>query len=184
MEPRNRLVVLALALLSAAPLRAGVLLTQKQALDLAFPGGQKVERETAYLTADQVKQAENLGRVKVEQRVWTYYVGRSSAGVTGYAFFETHQVRTMPETFMAVLEPDGAVRSVEILSFMEPDDYKPMPRWLRQFQGKTAAEPPLLHRNLRGQTGASLTSQALSDGVRRVLAVHGIIMDAQKGKKR
>ena len=159
----------------AAPAHARLLLTQKEALALAFPDGAAVERETAYLSADEAKAAEKAGRVKVDSRVWTYYVGISSRGPTGYAYFETHVVRSLTETFMAVLEPDGRVRLVELLAFAEPEDYKPDPRWLKQFGAKSLRDDLLVGRAIRNQTGASLTSQALTDGVRRVLAVHAVI---------
>ncbi len=142
---------------------------------MAFPGGPTVERRTAYLSAEQVERAQEAGHVKIDSRVWSYYVGIGSQGVAGYAYFETHRVRTMPETFMAVLEPSGALRFVELLAFLEPDDYLPRPRWLGQFRGKVLDDELLVRRGIRNITGASLTSQALTDGVRRVLAVHSVL---------
>lgn len=163
-----------LLLLATAPGEARLLLSQKEALALAFPGG-GVERRTAYLSDDEIKIAQEKARAKIESKVWVYYVGKSSAGVLGYAYFETHVVRTMPETFMAVLEPSGEVRFVELLSFAEPDDYLPRPRWLDQFRGRSLDRELMLRRAIRNMTGATLTSQALTDGVRRVMAVHELI---------
>lgn len=163
-----------LLLLCALPASARVLLSQKQALALAFPG-LAVERRTAYLNPEQVKRAREAGRVKVESRVWTYYVGISSKGVEGYAYFDTHVVRTMPETFMAVVEPGGRLRFVELLAFLEPDDYLPGPRWLGLFGGRRLDADLLVRRGIRNITGSSLTSQALTDGVRRILAVHAVL---------
>lgn len=169
---------LALVLLAAAPrAEAALLLTQKQALALAFPRGEAVERKTAYLSDEQVKQAQRDGKVKIESRVWTYYVGASSGQIAGYAYFDTHIVRTLPETFMAVVEPDGTLRSVELLAFAEPEDYKPGRRWLDQLKGKPR-EGFWVGRTIRNMTGASLTSQAMTDGVRRVMAVHALLHPA------
>lgn len=155
------------------PLQARVLLTQKEALALAFPSGETVERRTAYLTEEQRSAAQARGRVKVESLVWTYYVDRSSSGV--FAYFETHTVRTQSETFMAVLNSDGSVRFVEILAFAEPDEYRADARWLKQFSGRQAAAEFYLGRSLANRSGATLTSQALADGIRRVVSVHAII---------
>ena len=178
MGPGLRLRVLSAAalgsllLLAASPAAARVLLTQPQALALAFADGGKPERRTAYLTEAQRQAAEESGRVKIDARVWPYYVGVSSRGVTGYAYFDTHVVRSMPETLMVVLEPGGEVRAVEVLSFLEPDDYLPNARWLAQFRGKALKDDLVAHRGVRNLGGASLTSQAAADAVRRVLAVH------------
>lgn len=157
------------------PAQARVLLQKEQALRLAFPEPLQVERRTAYLTPEQVKAAQEAGRVKVDSLVWTYYVGRSSRGLEGYAYFETHTVRTMPETFMAVVEPTGSLRLVELLAFLEPEDYMPRPRWLSQFANKGLGPEIFLRRGIRNMTGASLTSQAVTDGIRRILAVHSVL---------
>ena len=168
-------LTLLLLLLCAVPASARLLLSQKQALALAFKPGILVERRTPYLSPEQVKRAQEAGRVKVESRIRTYYVGTSSRGVEGYAYFETHQVRTMPETFMAVVEPDGRLRFVELLAFLEPDDYLPRARWLDLFRGRRLDADLMVRRGIRNITGSSLTSQALTDGVRRVLAVHAVL---------
>lgn len=158
---------------------ARLLLSQKEALALAFPGG--AERRTAYLTDAQLKAAEEQARAKIDSKVWVYYVGKSSEGVLGYAYFETHRVRTMPETFMAVLEPSGEVRFVELLSFAEPDDYLPRPRWLDQFRGRPLDAELMVRRAIRNMTGATLTAHALTDGVRRAQAVHGVVRAGEDG---
>lgn len=162
----------------ASPAGARVLLRQEGALRLAFPDAQP-ERRTAYLTQEQVERAQDLGRVRVESRVWIYYVARSSAQETTYAYFETHTVRTMPETFMAVLDGAGELRFVELLAFHEPDDYLPSARWLRQFDGRALGGGLMVRRGIRNIAGASLTSQSLTDGVRRILAVHAILHGAK-----
>jgi hypothetical protein len=183
MEPRPRLHVLTAALLlCAAPAGARLLLSQKQALALAFPAG-KYERKVAYLTDDERKAAENDGQVKIEARMWPYYVGVSSTGAVSYAYFDTHVVRTQSETFMAVLDEKGAVRSVELLAFAEPDDYIPGEKWRAQFKDKSARDGLFVGRAIRNITGASLTSQALTEGVRRVLAVHRLLLQSIKAKK-
>lgn len=186
MEPRRRLVVLIAALsagLLARPAAARVLLTQKQALALAFPSGEKIERKTAFLTPQQVRAAQEAARAKIDSRVWTYYVGVSSRGATGYAYFDSHVVRTAAETLMVVLEPSGEVRSVEVLSFLEPDDYLPNERWLGQFKQKGLKDDLVAHRGIRNLSGASLTSEAAAAAVRRVLAVQAQIQAAAPSEK-
>lgn len=157
------------------PAYGRVLLSQQQALALAFPAGAKVERRTAFLTENQRRAAQTAARTKVESRVWTYYVGVSSSGIVGTAYFESHPVRAESETFMVVVAPDGAVRFVEILAFSEPDEYRAPKPWLKQFQGRPLDDDLTLRRGLSNLTGASLTSEAVTRGVRRVLAVHQVL---------
>ena len=176
MEPRSRIHFLAAAVLvQAAPLagaawvQARVLLSQKDALALAFAGAAP-ERRTAFLTDTQAKAAEDAAQAKLESKVWTYYVAGSMT-----AYFESHPVRTMNETIMVVVGAGGAVQFVEILSFAEPDDYRASKRWLRQFPEKRLDEDLALRRGLRNIAGATLTAEAVSRGVRRALAVHQVL---------
>ena len=184
MEPRRRLLVLTAAVVAglAGPASARVLLTREQALKLAFPSDPAPEKRTAYLSREEAAGAAKAARAKVDDLLWTYYVGRSSDGAQGYAYFDSHVVRSADETMMIVLEADGTVRSVEVLSFLEPDDYLPNSRWLGQFKRKRLQDDLLVHRGVRNLSGASLTSEAASASIRRVLAVHAVIRAAEKVK--
>lgn len=173
MEPRSRLHLLAAAaIVQAAPIagavqaQARVLLSQKDALALAF-GNSKPERRTVFLNEQQAKMVEAAARAKLESKIWTYYVSGSTT-----AYFESHPVRTMNETIMVVVGSDERVRFVEILSFAEPDDYIASRPWLRQFMEKPLGEDLALRRGLRNIAGATLTAEAVAKGVRRALAVH------------
>ena len=148
-----------------------MLLSQKKALELAFPHGAP-ERRTAFLSEDQIRAVQSGARSKLESLVWTYYAGAAPGDEGVVAYFETHPVRTMDETFMVVVGPDGRVRFVEMLAFAEPDDFLAPPRWLKQFDGRPLDDELALRRGLRNITGATLTAEAVAQGVRRVLAVH------------
>ena len=162
-------------LLTAIEGQARLLLTQKQALGLAFPAGMAVERKTAFLTDDQKKEAERLAKAKVDSTVWTYYAGRSSGTAAGWAYFDRVVVRTMPATVMAAVAPDGTLLFLEVLSFDEPDDYKATPHWLEQFKGRPLDGDLRVGGLLRNQTGATLTSAAFTEAARRMLAVHAVL---------
>lgn len=178
MEPRTRLHLLAAAVVQAAPLvgaartQARVLVSQKDALAMAF-GSAAPERRTAFLTDAQAKAAEEAAQAKLESKMWTYYVSGSTT-----AYFESHPVRTMNETIMVVVDGDARVKFVEILSFAEPDDFKASPRWLGQLNGRTLDPDLAPRRALKNIAGATLTAEAVSRGVRRALAVHRVLHPA------
>ena len=81
-------------------------------------------------------------------------------------------MRTLPETLMVVVDPQGKVARVEVLAFAEPEDYLPPGRWYGQFLGQGLSDELALGHHIRGVTGASLTARATTDAVRRVLAIH------------
>ena len=164
------LFVLALSCMHVSAL-SQVYLTKDDALKQYFPSASSIDRKTIFLTEKQAEAIRSRAKARIESRIVTYYVARSGNGVDGYAFFETHVVRTMPETFVVVLSPGGAVRAVEILAFHEPEDYLPPRRWLTLFQGKTIKSDLWLKRGIQNIVGATLSAQGITEGVRTVLSI-------------
>lgn len=175
-----RLLPVVLAILVPSAAGAGVYLTQEQALKLAFPKATAIERRTVFLTEEQVKSIQSVAKAKVESKIVAYYVGKGSKGIEGYAFFETHVVRTMPETFMAVITPDGTLRFVEMLAFYEPEDYVPPRKWLGLFSSKKLDETLWVKRGVRNIAGATLTAQAITQGVRKILAIFEVVVQKER----
>lgn len=164
------------AALVAAPARARVEMTQDEALRQAFPPPLEVERRTLYLDDAQAKQAGEAAGVPIEVRVVPYYVGRSAGVITGYAYFDTHLVRTLPETVMIRVTPAGAIVAIDIIAFDEPPEYRVTTRWLEQFRGRDADEAPRLPGAIRSLSGATLSARAVTDAARRVLALHRLFV--------
>lgn len=161
-------------------MRAQVFLTKDEALKRAFGPSASIERRTVFLTDEQVEQIRKRAKAKVESKIVTYYVGKTDTGVQGYAFFETHVVRTMPATYMVVVSPDATVRGVEILAFYEPEDYLPPARWLNQFDGQRLSDELWVKRSIRNISGATLSAHAITEGSRRILATFEVALQKEK----
>jgi len=67
------------------------------------------------------------------------------------------------------------VSRIEVLSFQEPEDYLPLPQWYAQFPGRPLEDELSLKRGIRPVAGATLTTNATLDAVRRVLALHRVL---------
>ncbi len=178
MHNRRAILVLVSAALFAVTLPAQVRMTREQALKASF-GEATIVRKTAFLTNEQVDAIQRAARAKVESKLVTYYVATTDRGAIGTAFLETMTVRTMPATFIIVVGPDTSIRSVEILAFHEPEDYMPSEQWMAQFGGKTQVDDLFLKRGIHAIAGATLSAQAISDAVRRVLATYAIVVAAE-----
>ena len=85
-------------------------------------------------------------------------------------------MRTLPEAFLIVLSPEGAVRMLRVLAFHEPLEYKPSDRWYDQFEDKSLAEPLRLGADVHGVVGATLSARATTRGVRRALALYEVVV--------
>lgn len=169
------LLLAALIVVLCGRAQAKVYATQAQAIRAAFPA-RTVARKTLFLSAEQAARIEALARVKVDSRVVTYYVARDESGAASVAFFDRGLVRTMPMTYAVVVKAMGEVERVEILSFDEPDDYLPPARWLGLYRGRPLNNDLAVGRGIPHITGASLTSQAVNDGVRRALATFAVAL--------
>ena len=165
-------ILLAVVLLLAGTAEARVLLTQDEAIQLAFPAPQTVERKTLYLDEAQAARAAQEAGAPVEVRVVPYYVGSQDGHVTGYAYFDTHLVRTLPETILVRLRPDGAIAAIDIVAFDEPDEYRTTPRWLQQFRGQGGPESGDLGTKIRSLTGATLSARAVTEAAKRIVTLH------------
>jgi Na+-translocating ferredoxin:NAD+ oxidoreductase RnfG subunit len=171
------LVVLSLGLtgLLASLTSAEVLMTEKAALERAFPG-LVPERRTLYLTKEQVAAVEKQARSKLPSAVITVFEARSGEGAPARAVLDTHVVRTMPETVLTVIEPDGRLRMALVLQFNEPPDYLPRERWLKALGGKALDDELWPGRGVPRVTGSTLTTQALTEAVRRSLALDAVVL--------
>jgi len=168
-------LVCALALLPAAS-QAKVFYSRSEALELAFPEADRVEDETLLLSDAQAERIESLSKSALESRLVRIYRGYRGAELLGYAFIDVHNVRTLPEAFLVVLNPEGAVRSLRVLAFHEPLEYMPTDRWYDQFENASGARALRLGRDVHGIVGATLSARATTRGVRRALALYEVLL--------
>jgi Na+-transporting NADH:ubiquinone oxidoreductase subunit NqrC len=69
------------------------------------------------------------------------------------------------------------VRGIEILEYRESYGHEIRnDAWRRQFAGKSAADPLRLEQDIRNISGATLSCRHVTDGVRRLLALHDIAL--------
>ncbi len=161
---------LVLSLWAPQPAAGGVLLTREEALELAFPGCE-VDRETHYLTRDERRRAAELAGARIDSRLVVRY--RSDCGGVGY--FDVHRVRTLAETVMVVVDSEGRVARLEVMSFFEPEEYIPRRSWYDQFLRLRLDSKLRLKRSIHAVTGATLTARATTDAVRRILALDQVL---------
>jgi len=164
--------VLFIVLMGYASVFAALFYSRKQAIKVAFPTSDKVDTVTLILTKDEQKALIRESASVIDSRIFSYYVGKKGGKILGYAFIETHVVRTMPEAIMTVLSPDGAVEKVFILAFYEPQEYMPSALWLKQFLGKTVKSNIRLNQGIQSITGATLSCRAITKGVKKNMAFY------------
>jgi Na+-translocating ferredoxin:NAD+ oxidoreductase RnfG subunit len=182
----NRSALLLSVLLSAGlagAAGAGVYHSQQEALELAFPDADRVEKKNHILEDAEVEAIEGLARSKLESRLVSLYTGWRGDAPLGYAVIDIHTVRTQPEAFIVVISPDGRVRSLRVLAFYEPQEYLPSERWLHQFDDKPLSDRLHLRADIHGIAGSTLSARAVTSAVRRALAFYEILVAPEPGAK-
>ena len=116
-----------------------------------------------------------LSGVEVRSKYVVAYEARSGQALSGVAFFDTHQVRTQPETAMVAIAPTGFVIRVEVVQFGEPQEYAAPERWIGQLSGQALSPRLSLKADVKPLSGASLTAQSLVDASRRALALFAVL---------
>lgn len=162
------------ALVAAAallPARARGQLAGKEeaAVRSVLPEAERVEAKDVVLTDEMVGRIERLARARVKERVVTFYTGLRGGAPTGYAVIHSHVVRTKRETLAITFEPDGRIRRITVLAFLEPEEYRPSPRWLAHFEGKGGGDRLATGQDIPPITGATLTARGVAEESRWLL---------------
>ena len=160
-----------LALISPA-CWATAYVTVEQAQQAIFPGAKLVKAPLTLTPAQREALLERSGVHEPfrEDRVW-----RVASG----GFFVVDDVVGKHEmiTYAVGIGRDGSVKRIEILEYRETYGHEiRQAAWRAQFVGKTAASPPRLNRDIVNISGATLSCKHVTDGVRRVLALHDLVL--------
>jgi Na+-translocating ferredoxin:NAD+ oxidoreductase RnfG subunit len=160
------------ALVVCAPAQATIYLSVEQAQAVMFPGA-TLTPEFVTLSPAQMKAIEKASDVNVlspSLRAW-----RVSSG----GWFIADQVVGKHEfiPFALAIDAKGAVKSVEILEYRETyGDQVRNESWRAQFTGKTKDAALKLGSDIRNISGATLSSRHITDGVKRLLATHALVL--------
>lgn len=147
-------------------------LTAEQAQQAIYPG----KSFTAFplsLTSAQRKAIENQSHVRLTGKppqLWR---------VSGGGWFMVDEVVGKHEfiTYAIGLTNEGKVKGIEIMDYRESYGRQVRdPQWRAQFTGKTKASPLKLDGDIKNISGATLSSRHLTEGVRRVLALHDVAL--------
>lgn len=174
-----RLLALISLIALAIPLSAKVFFSKEEALKKHFHDA-KIVRKTIFLTKDQLAQAEQLAGKKIPSALLYSYKAWKENQFIGTAYFDTHRVRTLPETLMVIIDPRGKIQDLEVLSFKEPQEYLPRKLWYEQFQGKSLSKKLYLGQEINAISGATLTARATTQAVRRSLALYQTLETTDK----
>lgn len=182
-EERAARIFLGVILLLHAAVCLAKTITREEALKQAFAGAE-IKSTMIFLTDQQMKEASEKAGNPIQSPLVARYTAVTNGEVVGRAYLDSHVVRTKKESLLITLNANGTVKRVEVVAFEEPPEYQPVQKWYDQFAGKSLSQDMSLKGEIRPVTGASLTSRATVEAVRRALAIDAILQDAQVEKKK
>ena len=164
-------------LFAPAPAFAVQYMTAEAAQKLMFPAATAFAPHPVKLDEAQRKTVEKAAGVRLrypEQPVW-----QATANGKPVGWFVLDEVYGKHEfiTYAVALDMNGTVRGVEILDYRETHGGQIVnPKWRAQFTGKHHGAPLKLDEDIGNISGATLSCKHISEGVRRVLAIHEVAL--------
>ncbi len=174
------LVTLALVAWSAAARADGPAAGKPDPLRAIFPDADRFDAADVLLSEDMARKLDTLARSRIPERMVTFYTARRANEVLGYGVLQSHVVRTKRETLLVAFEPDGRIRRIVVISFLEPPEYKPSERWLGQFAGKGSADRLAVGDDLAPISGSTLSARGVSEQARWLLHALQMAREARK----
>jgi electron transport complex protein RnfG len=161
--------------------QAKVFITLQEALTQSFPAEKKCESKTEnkYLTKVQSDEAKALSGYETASALIVRYPLMCSGKLAAYAYTDTHRVRTHMETLFFLVDLDGKLQKIEVLSFDEPLDYIPKKGWYETFNQVQLSPSFQIKGKIPFVTGCSLTGQATVQASRRILAIDQVLRDKE-----
>jgi electron transport complex protein RnfG len=178
---RARRILVVLLVLLACPVSknrhamAQVLLTQDEALALAFPSATSFDRTTAFLGKEQAEQIEQLAGTPPDRLTITHYIAMQGNDRIGVGYFDAHLVRTLNEVLLVAIGLEDEIITIEVVAFAEPPEYRAPDRWLELFDGKSWEDDLSMKGEIPNLTGATLSTRAVKSTVERILALHRVL---------
>jgi Na+-translocating ferredoxin:NAD+ oxidoreductase RnfG subunit len=154
---------------------ATVLSTMEEALAAFFPGVPEIQREVKLLTDAQKSAIREKARVDLDPELggqYQFFVGKLDGEIVGYAVDDYVRGKWGLIHYAIHLDPQGQILKVMVLEYKEKRG-RPVAkrRFLKQFKGKTIDDKIKLKKDIRGVTGASISSRGMTDGVRKMVHV-------------
>jgi len=165
------------AIFAAAECCAVQYLTVEQAQRVLFPEATGFEARPLVLSAEQIAAVESATGVPVrtpKHNVWLVRRGEQARG-----WFLVDEVIGKHEliTYALALSTEGKVLGIEVLEYRENYGYEIRnPAWRAQFLGRTRSDALSLDHDIRNITGATLSCRHVTEGVRRLLAIHALAL--------
>lgn len=165
------LVVLAMP----APAYAAQYMTTEDALRHAFPTADAFTSSTISLGPAQWQKIGAEAPAPVASRDPQVWAATAAGNTLGHVYVDEVLGKQLFIRYAVAIGPDSRVQRVEILEYRETHGFEVRnTRWLAQFAGKDSTSALQLGSEIKNISGATLSCRHVTQGVRRLLAIHQV----------
>lgn len=167
--------------MGASPCQGITYLSKEEALRHVFPKSTLIQKETKVLLTKDQEIFQKKYDFNVKEKFWDIYVAKSietsgavgeSYQTDGYALILNEIGKELPITFIVGIDPKGKVIAVDIMTFRESHGGGVKnKKFLSQYEKKTSQAPLMVGKDIVAISGATLSSRAITVGVKKGLAI-------------
>jgi len=166
--------------ITASPIlaQAKIYVSIEQAQQLLFPNQRLVKHPIIISKAlqERMRQASSIRYPFTGERIW-------KTSDESWLIIDEVVGKHEMITYAVGIAPNGSVKGLEILEYVESYGYEVADsQWRQQFIGKTVGDPVKLNQDIQNISGATLSSKHLTDGVKRVLVLHELALKSSVSK--
>lgn len=168
-------VISSATLVSAA--HAEDFLTIPQAQQVLFPNANLFVDAAVTLNDAQLEEIKKIAGVRQRQNVQHVWRAERSGELLGWFLVDDVIGKHDFITYGTAISTEGKVLGIEILSYRETHGGQVrLPQWRSNFVGKTVQDSFKLGEDIPNISGATLSCRNVTDGVKRMLAIHQLIL--------
>lgn len=137
----------------------------------SFSKNVTVTKKQFKLNKKQMKQIQNAAKAKMDSNIVRLYTVKSAKKIEGYAVLLLSTIRTKKAVVLYIMDTKAKIKSMEIVLFKEPLEYKPKESWQNRFKNKTEKDNLFAGKGIPTISGATMSARAITDASRLAIAL-------------
>ena len=169
--------LLFISLLAAGPIRNN----SEKHIFFQFPKDVKISMYTLDLNKKNIASIQNeVKQVFYRDKLYYWTISQNDTTIA-YAFIDNVKGKSMPITFMVILDKNGSIINTSIIKYREAYGGEvDNERWLAQFVNRNNNSSYKIGKNIDGITGATISVNSLSKGIQKIVLLFSHIKDNLK----
>lgn len=130
-----------------------------------------VEKKSLILKKEEAQAIQEKAQAKLNSKIVRLYKVKEADKLVGYGVLLKRKVRTKNTAVLYMIDSNKTIKSIEIVSFKEPLEYKPNDSWKEVFTGKTSTDTLISGKDIPTISGATMSARSITDMARIALAI-------------